>query len=185
MAVRGPTLFSGYLDDSGAVRSPLENGWFRMGDLFRCDDNLGLHFCGRSKYLIKSGGENIYPAEIERVLLADQRIAEAIAVRRPDERWGEVPVVFIALDEDVANDPTNAEGVTEDDLIALCHRTIARYKAPKAIYVLDLEAFPRSETGKVLREQLESWLTCPNTVPTLRRAGDSHSSIQDAGGTAQ
>lgn len=182
MAVRGPTLFSGYLDDSGAVRSPLENGWFRMGDLFRCDDTMGLHFCGRSKYLIKSGGENIYPAEIERVLLADERIAEAIAVRQADERWGEVPVVFIALHEDSATDPTAVGGVTEDHLIALCQRTIARYKAPKAVYVLDLNEFPRSETGKVLREQLESWLSCPQTAPTLRRAGDNHSSCQPAGG---
>jgi len=169
MAVRGPTLFSGYLDDNGGIRSPLADGWFRMGDLFYSDEYRGLHFCGRSKYLIKSGGENIYPAEIERVLLADPRIAEAIAVRQPDPKWGEIPVVFIALESET-KDVRSKSTINETEFIDLCREHIARYKAPKAVYIIGLEEFPRSDTGKVQREKLESWLIDPHQRSALRRA---------------
>src|SRR5204862_4583816 len=108
LAMRGPTLFSGYwvgADDD------FRGGWFHMGDVFVRNPDGTLDFVDRVKYLIKSGGENIYPAEIERVLLADPRVAEAAVVRRADAQWGEVPVAFVARRD---------EGLTADDLIARC-----------------------------------------------------------------
>ncbi len=144
--VRGPTVFSGYWTTDGLNCSDFHKGWFCMGDLF-CKTPAGhFDFVGRTKYLIKSGGENIYPAEIERVLLADPRIADAIVVRKADPRWGEIPVAFVA---------TNTEDVTVLDIEMLCRRKLAGFKRPKEVRFLALQDFPRSATGKIIREELE------------------------------
>jgi fatty-acyl-CoA synthase len=120
-----------------------------MGDLFRRTAGGGFEFVGRSKYMIKSGGENIYPAEIERVLLADPRVADAAVVRRRDARWGEVPVAFIARSD---------ERLTADDVEALCRQQLAGYKRPREIHFLRMDDLPRSTSGKILRERLEEML---------------------------
>ena len=99
--------------------------------------------------MIKSGGENIYPAEIERVLLADERISDAVVVRKPDARWGEVPVAFIARVDD---------HLTETEVETLCRSKLASYKRPKEVRFVALSDFPRSATGKIQRHELESWL---------------------------
>jgi fatty-acyl-CoA synthase len=144
--VRGPTLFSGYWNAPEANAAAFAGGWFRMGDLFRRAPD-GYEFVGRAKYLIKSGGENIYPAEIERVLLADPRVAEAIVVRKPDPHWGEVPVAVIAR----ADPALDAEAV-----IALCRAHLAGYKRPKDVRFIEPEDFPRNVSGKILREAVEA-----------------------------
>lgn len=144
--MRGPTLFSGYWNAPEANAEAFSGGWFHMGDLFRRMPD-GYEFVGRSKYLIKSGGENIYPAEIERVLLADPRVAEAIVVRKPDPHWGEVPVAVIAR-----ADPD----LDEDAVIALCRAHLASYKRPKAVLFLQPTDFPRNVSGKILREAVEA-----------------------------
>jgi fatty-acyl-CoA synthase len=141
--MRGPTLFSGYW---GRGDADFVDGWFPMGDVFVRNPDGTLDFVDRRKYLIKSGGENIYPAEIERVLLADPRVAEAAVVRRRDERWGEVPVAFVAR-RDAA--------LTADELLAACKASLAGYKKPRQIHFIDYDAFPRSASGKVLRHELE------------------------------
>lgn len=145
--VRGPTLFSGYWNAPDANRACFaEGGWYRMGDLFRHDAD-GHHFVGRSKYLIKSGGENIYPAEIERVLLADPRVVEAVAVRTPDARWGEAVAVMVAR-SDSALDEAAVE--------ALCRASLAGYKRPRHILFVPAEALPRNVSGKIMREAVEA-----------------------------
>jgi fatty-acyl-CoA synthase len=102
----------------------------------------------RVKYLIKSGGENIYPAEIERVLLSDPGVDDAVVVRRLDANWGEVPVAAVAV-----NDPR----VTIDQLLKRCERHLARYKLPKEIRFVPFVDLPRSATGKVQRHEVEPW----------------------------
>ena len=149
LAMKGPTLFSGYWGAEETNRRDFRDLWFRMGDLFVEDDEGAYHFVGRAKYLIKSGGENIYPAEIERVLLADPRISDAIVVRQLDNKWGEVPIAVIARK---SNDLSVA------DVEAMCRGALARYKRPKAVYFHDLEDFPRSSTGKIIREDVEQWV---------------------------
>jgi fatty-acyl-CoA synthase len=108
-----------------------------------------IDFLDRAKYMIKSGGENIYPAEIERVLLADKRIADAVVIKKPDDKWGEVPVVFIARVD---------ESLTDDDVEALCRENLAGYKRPKEVHFVALNDFPRSITGKIQRHEMEAWL---------------------------
>ncbi|MBV1867287.1 MAG: AMP-binding protein [Marinosulfonomonas sp.] len=148
MAVRGPTLFSGYWANEATNLKDFSDGWFRMGDLFRRNPDGTISFVDRAKYMIKSGGENIYPAEIERVLLADPRIDEAVVVKRIDGKWGEVPVAFIA-----ASEPLDL-----DDVVALCRGFLAGYKMPKDLRQIALEDFRRSTSGKVQRHELEALL---------------------------
>jgi fatty-acyl-CoA synthase len=117
-----------------------------MGDVLRRNSDGTLDFVDRRKYLIKSGGENIYPAEIERLLLACPRIADAVVVRKPDSRWGEIPVAFV-----VRADPI----LTADDVITLCRGQIAGYKIPKEVRFVTESDLPRNLTGKILRHRLE------------------------------
>ena len=146
LCMRGPTLFSGYFRAPEATAHDFRGGWFHMGDVFVRNPDRTLDFVDRVKYLIKSGGENIYPAEIERVLLAEPRVADAAVVRQKDERWGEVPVAFVA-----ARDPS----LTAEVLFERCRAELARYKQPKEIHFIAFEDFPRSASGKIQRHELE------------------------------
>ena len=149
--LRTPGLFSGYWAAPEATAAVFRDGWYRMGDLLRRNPDGSLDFVGRRKYLIKSGGENIYPAEIEQLLLADRRIAEAVVVRRADAVWGEIPVVFV-----VPRDPA----LTVAEVIAACRGRIAGYKLPRAVHFLTEAQMPRSVQGKAMRHALEAMLEC-------------------------
>jgi acyl-CoA synthetase (AMP-forming)/AMP-acid ligase II len=133
-----------------------------MGDVFVRNPDGTLDFVDRRKYLIKSGGENIYPAEIERLLIASPRIQDAVVVRRRDERWGEVPVAFI-----VRNDGS----LSESEVIALCRGQIANYKLPKSVRFLTDADLPRSTTGKVKRHELEALLVQEQKMEATRHDG--------------
>ncbi|MAO90053.1 MAG: acid--CoA ligase [Rhodospirillaceae bacterium] len=146
VAVRGPTVFSGYWNADDVNRRDFQGGWFRMGDLFQRSVNGGFDFVDRAKYMIKSGGENIYPAEIERVLLSDKRIREAVVIRRKDAHWGEIPIACIARAD---------KELTEADVDSLCRGALAGYKRPRGVYFMSYDAFPRSTTGKILRHEIE------------------------------
>jgi len=148
--VRGPSMFSGYWDGDRLNDQELADGWFNMGDMFVRNPDGSLGFVDRSKYLIKSGGENVYPAEVERVLLSHPDVVEAVVVRRADERWGEVPVAFVAHRENA--------GLTEGSIVAYCRERLASYKIPKEVRFLKEEAFPRSSTGKIQKKQVEALL---------------------------
>jgi fatty-acyl-CoA synthase len=149
VAVRGPSLFSGYWGAHEINKEAFRGGWFHMGDVLRRNPDGTLDFVDRRKYMIKSGGENIYPAEIEQVLLASPKIDNAVVVRRPDAKWGEVPVAFV-----VARD----QQLTAAEVVAMCRGRIAGYKVPKDVrFVADAD-LPRSTSGKVKRHELEQLL---------------------------
>lgn len=156
LCFRGPSLFSGYWGAPEANAKDFRDGWFHMGDMFVRNPDGTLDFVDRRKYLIKSGGENIYPAEIERVLLAQSGVREAVVVRQPDARWGEVPVAFVACDDPALDGPA---------LIERCRGRIAGYKLPKAVVFIGLDEFPRSTTGKVKRQELEARLGVAPSSP--------------------
>jgi acyl-CoA synthetase (AMP-forming)/AMP-acid ligase II len=149
LAMRGATLFSGYWQADETNNHDFRGGWFHMGDIFRRNEDGTLDFVDRAKYLIKTGGENVYPAEIERVLLSDTRISEAAVVRAPDSKWGEAPVAFVACRDGSAK---------ASELAALCRRDLASYKRPREFRFLKFEEFPRSTSGKVQRHELEARL---------------------------
>jgi fatty-acyl-CoA synthase len=148
-ALRTPCLFSGYWSAPEANAAAFRGSWYHMGDILRRNPNGTLDFVDRRSYLIKSGGESIFPGEIERLLMADARIEEAVVVRRADGRWGEVPVAFV-----VRRDPQ----LTETQVIAACRGQIAEYKVPKTVRFITAEAIPRSVQGKVQRQALEAML---------------------------
>jgi fatty-acyl-CoA synthase len=149
LAIRSPALFSGYWNNPKANAEDFRNGWFHMGDMFKRGSDGGLRFVDRRKYLIKSGGENIYPAEIERLILADPRVLEAAVVRQKHHHWGEVPIAFIARKD---------ASLSEADILAHLCTALARYKLPKAFHFIAEFEFPRSTTGKIMRHVLEQRL---------------------------
>ena len=149
MLLRSPMVFSGYLaNGSGCtLESDFATGWFWTGDVMVRNGDGTLDFVERKKYMIKSGGENIYPAEIERLLVSHPSIVEAAVVRKADIRWGEVPVACIAV-----SDPA----VRDDDLRAYLEGMLARYKIPKEFFFLQPADFHRNVTGKIIRSDLET-----------------------------
>ena len=161
LCMRGPTLFSGYWRAAEATAHDFRGGWFHMGDVFVRNPDGTLDFVDRVKYMIKSGGENIYPAEIERVLLQDPRVADAAVVRCPDRKWGEVPIAFVARRD---------QSLTEGDLDALCRAQLAGFKRPQEFRFIAFEAFPRSASGKIQRHLLEKLLADPGArgAPGIR-----------------
>ena len=148
LIIRGASLCSGYWNNEKTNKEDFRNGWFHMGDVFIMQEDGRVNFVDRRKYLIKSGGENIYPAEIERVLMSHAAVDEAVVVKASDQKWGEIPKAYIA---------SNDSKVTADDLLDLCKRNLASYKKPRLFEFVPLEKFPRSTTGKILRHEVEKW----------------------------
>lgn len=153
--VKSPTLFSGYWEAPEANAEAFRGGWYHMGDILARNPNGTLDFVDRKKYLIKSGGENIYPAEIERVLLAHPGIAEAAVVRKADSKWGEVPVAFIV---------TRGQQMSSSDVVELCRGHLAGYKVPKEVRFVSSNDIPRNLTGKILRHELETKISSSNDL---------------------
>ena len=136
--VRGKHVATGYWNDPEQTAKAFQDGWFHSGDIAHRDEDGWLWFRDRVKNVIISGGENIYPAEIERVLREVPGIVEVAVVGRPDERWGAAPIAVVACD-----DPT----MTPDCVAAAFEGRLARYKHPKDVFIV--EALPRNAMGKV------------------------------------
>ncbi len=147
IALRGNNVMLGYLHDAEATRASIPDGWFRTGDLGVRHPDGYVELRDRSKDIIVSGGENVSSVEVEHVLADHPGVLEAAVVGMPDERWGEVPVAFVVLEEGAA--------VTEDELVAHVRAELARFKAPKRVVFGEL---PKTSTGKtqkfVLRERV-------------------------------
>jgi len=146
--VRGPTVMAGYLNNPEATMQTLRNGWLHTGDVGFFDEEGFLTLRDRSKDLIISGGSNIYPREVEEVLLRHPAVAEASVVGAPDAEWGEIVLAFVVARSGAA--------VTAQELDALCLDHIARFKRPKRYVFLD--ALPKNATGKVLKTELRRLL---------------------------
>src|SRR5690625_243655 len=141
--VKGPMVFKGYYKNDQANEESFINGWFQTGDLGYLDDDGFLYVVERRTDLIISGGENIYPSEIEHVLVGLEGIGEAAVVGMPDERWGSVPVAYIVRDNEKVDGKTILEYL-EDKL--------ASYKIPRKVFFK--KELPRNASNKVMRHQL-------------------------------
>jgi malonyl-CoA/methylmalonyl-CoA synthetase len=140
--VKGPTVFSGYWRNPEATVAAFHDGWFATGDLGEFDDDGCLTLRGRATELIISGGFNIYPREIEELLLEQDGVREAAVIGAPDERRGEVPVAYVVTDA----------GVDVDRLRERCVQSLASFKAPRAIVRVD--TLPRNAMGKLQKHLL-------------------------------
>jgi fatty-acyl-CoA synthase len=139
IAVRGPNVFSEYWGNAEATREALHDGWYRTGDIGLRDADGYFWVYDRKKNLIISGGENIYPAEVERVLLEHPDISECGVIGRPDPKWDEVPVAYVIR--------RSGCSVDAESLKAHVLTQLARYKVPRDIIFVD--DLPRTALGKV------------------------------------
>jgi fatty-acyl-CoA synthase len=144
LLVRGPNVFPGYWRNDEATAETIVDGWLHTGDVVERDDEGYYRIRGRLKDMVISGGENIYPAEIESVLHEHPAVADAAVVGVPDERWGEVCAAFVVL----------SSKATEEDLRLHCGDRLARYKVPKAFHFVD--ELPRNSMGKVQKSELKA-----------------------------
>ena len=137
--LRGPIVCGGYFRDPDATAKSLVDGWFRTGDVLVRDSEGFFAVSGRIKEMYKSGGENVYPAEIEQVIAAHPAVANVAVVGVPDERWGEVGRAFV--------EPRAGHDVDPDAIRAFLDGRLARFKLPKRIEVVP--ALPRTASGKI------------------------------------
>jgi len=147
--VKGPTLFSGYWNVNKSNLNNFRNGWFHMGDLMKKNNQGMFDFVDRAKYLIKSGGENIYPAEIERILLTHKLVSEAVVIKVKSLKWGESPIALVSVYKD------DLQNKIKEDLFKMCKADLSTYKLPKKILFYEEKNIPRSTTGKVQRHLVE------------------------------
>jgi long-chain acyl-CoA synthetase len=150
--VRGDAVMRGYWRNPEASASTLKHGWLHTGDVGALDEDGFLTLLDRSKDLIISGGSNIYPREVEEVLLHHPGVREVSVVGRPHPEWGEEVVAFVVRG--------TGDAVSEPELDALCLASIARFKRPKAYRFVD--ALPKNNYGKVLKTELRARLDAEN-----------------------
>lgn len=140
LLVRGPSMMAGY----AGLPDPLEDGWLHTGDLVRKDEDGYLYFVDRLKDMIKSAGENVYSAEVERVLLSHPAVADAAVIGVPDRRWGEAVKALLVV----------REPVTADDIDRHCRTLLGGFKRPRWYEFTD--AIPRNHSGKILKRDLRT-----------------------------
>jgi fatty-acyl-CoA synthase len=146
LLLKGPVITPGYWNDSEATASNIVDGeWFCTGDLVKQDTDGYFYIVGRKKDMFISGAENVYPAEIEKVIEAHSAVYEVAVIGAKDEKWGEVGLAYIVLK------PDNA--CTEDDIKAYCKAQLAKYKVPK--HIRFIESLPKSDSGKILKKTLK------------------------------
>ncbi len=146
--VRGDSVMRGYWRDEAATAATLRGGWLHTGDVGAFDGDGFLTLKDRSKDLVISGGSNIYPREVEEVLLRHEAVLEAAVVGRPHAEWGEEVVAFVVA--------RPGRTVAEAELDALCLEHIARFKRPRAYFFV--ATLPKNDTGKVLKTALRKQL---------------------------
>ena len=149
--VRGDTVMAGYWNNPEASAQTLRGGWLHTGDVGQLDEHGFLTLRDRSKDVIISGGSNIYPREVEEVLLLHPRVREVAVVGKQDADWGEVVIAFV-----VADGAPVPDAALDAELDALCLAHIARFKRPKQYRWVP--ALPKNSYGKVLKTELRAWL---------------------------
>ncbi len=144
LLIRGPNITPGYWNNPEATAKSFVDDWLRTGDAARFDEEGFIYIVDRWKDMYISGGENVYPAEIENVLYQLPEVAEAAIIGIPDDRWGETgkAVVVVKLDQQLS----------ADDVVAHCLKNLAKFKVPASVEFID--ALPRNATGKVLKRNL-------------------------------
>lgn len=145
--VRGPLVFLGYRGSDAATAATISrDGWLRTGDIGFQRDDGNIELVGRVKEMYKSGGINVYPVEVESILVEHPRIAQAIVIGVPDPQWGEIGVAIVVA--------TAGEVLSEDELKAFCRDRLANHKIPKRF--IPVRELPRLASGKVDRRRLKS-----------------------------
>ncbi len=147
LVLKGPSMCSGYFNNPEATREAVDaEGWFHTGDLARMDGDGFYYIVDRKKDMFITGGENVYPVEIEKALYEHPAVVQCAVVGVPDEKWGEVGKAFVVLKPGAS--------ATEDELLDHCRTRLAHYKVPRSVLFTD--ALPLSAAGKILKRELRS-----------------------------
>ncbi len=145
LLIRGPHVCLGYWRNPEATAQAIQDGWFHTGDSARRDADGFYTIVGRYKDMLKSGGENIYAAEVEAIFREHPAVADAALIGKPDPKWGEVGLMVVMLKP--------GQSADADELLTLCQGRLARYKIPKQVV---FDALPYSPYGKVIKQELRS-----------------------------
>ncbi len=148
LCLQGPMCMSGYWRNPKATAETIREGWLHTGDLVRFDEEAYFYVVGRKKDMFISGGENVYPPEIEEVLRAVPGVLEAAVIGVPDEKWGEVGQAFLVCDPS-----TPVSSVNRATLLDHCLRNLAKFKIPK--YFTTVPSLPKGDSGKILKRELQ------------------------------
>lgn len=146
--LKGPVLTCGYWNNEKATAEAIENNWFKTGDIVQFDTEGYFYVVDRKKDMFISGGENVYPAEIERVIRELPQVKEVAVIGVPDATWGEVGKAFLVFDS------TLGESFSLDEIQAHCRHHLAKYKVPK--YFERMNELPKSDSGKILKRMLNT-----------------------------
>ena len=144
LLLKGPMCMEEYWQNPQATGLSIVDGWLKTGDLVKKDGDDCFFVVGRKKEMFISGGENVYPAEIEKIISTHPEIAEVAVLGVEDPQWGEVGKAFVVLKEQVHID--------QNDILNFCDERLARYKIPKQFEFLT--ELPKGDSGKILKKQL-------------------------------
>ena len=142
---KGPVVFKGYWDNPKATSEAVVDSWYRSGDLGKVDEEGYFTVVDRLKDMIISGGENIYPAELETVIMSHPSVAEVAVVGVQDNKWGEIPVAFVVKKPGAT--------VESEDILRLCKEKLASFKCVRGVRFED--ALPKNPVGKILKNVLK------------------------------
>lgn len=146
LIIRGPTVTPGYWNQPEETAKAFHHGWFLTGDAARQDDDGFIYIVDRWKDMYISGGENVYPAEVENVLQAIPGVLEVAVIGVPDQKWGEVGCAYLVTRPDFA--------LSERDVLVICERALARFKLPRYVHFVD--EIPHTAAGKISKPELRS-----------------------------
>ena len=145
LLMKGPHVFTGYWKNPKATDETIDDGWVHTGDLFRCDDDGYYYMVGRKKEMFISGGENVYPVQVEKVIYEHDAVAQVAVIGVPDEQWGETGCAFVVLKD--------GDSLTRDELQGYCREYLAGYQIPKHIFFRD--SLPIGDSNKIQKRDLE------------------------------
>ncbi|HKL17932.1 MAG TPA: long-chain fatty acid--CoA ligase [Halalkalibaculum sp.] len=145
LLMKGPHVFEGYWKDPESTQQALDNGWVHTGDLFRCDEDGYYFMVGRKKEMYISGGENVYPIQVEKVIYSHPQVAQVAVIGVPDEKWGEAGCAYVVLKEE--------ESLSEDDLKSYCREYLAGFQCPQ--HVIFKKELPVGDSNKIQKRDLE------------------------------
>ncbi len=172
LLVRGPNVFRGYWNRPAETELAFSNGWFRSGDVVRIGDDGWAYVVDRVKDMIISGGENVYPAEVESAITALPGVADCAVVAEKDERWGEVGHAFVILSPPVSGAAGSADVTwTESSMRERLRDMLAAFKIPRLIEFVD--ELPRTATGKVRKQELRIRINASPSQPIAGNPGSN------------